>query len=95
MADRKPKLFGTDGTIKYDLSADRLFLGRSSDASLSEVSVPHEQEGAWRVEADFVDAIRGSERPQLTDFATGVRYMAFTEAVENSANTSQRVRLPI
>ena len=29
----------------------------------------------WRVEAEFIGAIRGQEQVRLTDFATGVRYM--------------------
>jgi hypothetical protein len=50
------------------------------------VIIPAEDEGHWRVEADFVEALRGGARPRLTDFETGVRYMAFTEAVEQSAH---------
>jgi hypothetical protein len=32
---------------------------------------------------------------QLTDFATGVAYMEFTEAVARSARTGIAVRLPL
>lgn len=82
------ELYGTKGTIKYDLKNDRLYAGRSSDQKLIEVIVPPEKQESWRVEADFVEAIRGGARPRLTDFETGVRYMAFTDAVERSANES-------
>lgn len=87
------ELYGTEGTIKYDLTGDRLYAGRSNDQRLTEVTVPAENEGRWRVEADFVDAIRGGTRPDLTDFETGVRYMAFTEAVEQSAHKAAWQRL--
>lgn len=89
------ELYGTDGTIKYDLKTDRLLAGRRVDNQLDEVLVPLEQQGGWRVEADFVDAIRGGVRPALTDFTTGVRYMEFTEAVERSARESGPVNLPL
>ena len=87
------ELFGTEGTIRYELASDRLIAGKSDDGRLQEVDVP--QPGGWRVEADFIDAIRGGDRPTLTDFATGVRYMEFTEAVEQSARRSQPMRLPL
>jgi predicted dehydrogenase len=35
----------------------------------------------WRVEADFIDSIRRGTPVQLTDFATGVRTMRFTDEV--------------
>jgi predicted dehydrogenase len=87
-------LYGTKGTLKYDLATDRLLAGKSTDGGLHEVAVPAHEQGSWRVEADFVDAIRGGDRPALTDFATGVRYMEFTEAVERSALDSVPVSLP-
>jgi hypothetical protein len=49
------------------------------------VYIPPEKEGGWRVEADFVDTIRDGKPVEFTDFATGVRYMKFTEAVARSA----------
>jgi predicted dehydrogenase len=35
---------------------------------------------AWRVEADFVDSVRLGAKVRRTDFATGLRYMRFTDA---------------
>ena len=43
--------------------------------------IPDSMRGGWRVEADFIAAIRGERRVTRTDFLTGVRYMQFTEAV--------------
>ena len=59
------------------------------------MDVPHEQRGSWRVEEEFVNAIRGLERVRLSDFATGVRYMEFTEAVARSMQSGQAVSLPL
>ncbi len=38
---------------------------------------------------------RGREEVRLTDFATGLRYMEFTEAVTRSAQSGQAVSLPL
>ena len=89
------ELYGTLGTLKYDFTGERLLAGKSPDSNLNEVSVPTDEQGGWRVEADFVEAIRGGNRPALTDFATGVRYMEFTEAVERSIRESAPITLPV
>lgn len=38
---------------------------------------------------------RGREAVKHTDFATGVRYMEFTEAVARSCQSGQAVALPL
>ena len=63
--------------------------------ALPEIPIPEAKAGAWQVEADFVEAIRGGERPRLTDFETGVAYMEFTEAVHISSREGRRVYLPL
>jgi predicted dehydrogenase len=89
-------LYGSDGTLKYELAPrDRLVGARRGEAELQEITVPPDKELHWRVEADFVDAIRGQIKIQFTDFATGVRYMEFTEAVARSAQTGLPVELTI
>ena len=89
-------LYGADGTIKYLLAPeDRLLAGRKGDNALVEVDVPPDEEYGWRVEQDFVEAIRGQRSVDLNDFATGVRYMEFTEAVARSAQTRSVVDLPL
>ena len=45
--------------------------------------------------AEFVDAIRGKRSMEHVAFAEGVRYMEFTEAVIRSAQTGERVYLPL
>ena len=54
-----------------------------------------DKQGTWRVEEEFVNAIRGKEKVVLTSFEDGVRYMEFTEAVTRSAQTGQAVSLPL
>jgi predicted dehydrogenase len=59
------------------------------------VDVPQHQRGFWRVEQEWVGAMRGDEPVRLTDFATGLRYMEFTEAVARSAASGRAVSLPL
>lgn len=86
-------LYGSRGTIKLLVSPqEKLLIGRAGDAELREPEIPAVQCG-WRVEAEFIGAIRGEEDVKFTDFATGVRYMEFTEAVHRSAAESRPVEL--
>lgn len=89
-------LYGSEGTLKIELAPHERILGaRRGEAELKEITVPAEQRGGWRVEADFVAAIRDGRPIEFTDFATGVRYMEFTEAVARSAATGTAIMLPI
>lgn len=96
------RLFGTEGALAYDLMQDRLFgtSGRERNEPLSErdwpeIPIPPERRRVWSVEADFVRAIREGTPIRFTDFATGVAYMEFTEAVARSAQTGSPIDLPL
>jgi predicted dehydrogenase len=89
-------LYGSLGTIKLEAAPhERLLCGRPGDEALREVEIPPEQLGGWRVEEEFVGAIRGQEPVRFTDFDTGVQYMEFTEAVARSSGTGLPVNLPL
>jgi predicted dehydrogenase len=92
-------LYGTEGALVYDLLSDRI-RGASKRrghkaGELQEIPIPEEKARSWRVEADFVDAIREGTPITLTDFAAGVAYMEFTEAVARSAEEGTVVDLPL
>lgn len=91
------RLYGSDGTLHYDLATDRVHGAsrKSGTDALQEVPIPAGQARAWTVEADFVDSIRNGTPVRLTDFATGVAYMEFTEAVARSARDGKAVDLPL
>jgi predicted dehydrogenase len=91
------ELYGTEGILHYDLAADRIRGTRSArkTPTLEEISIPAEKARSWQVEADFVAAIREGSPIELTDFATGVAYMEFTEAVARSAQQGVAVGLPL
>lgn len=68
---------------------------QTAGGKLQEIKVPEGKAGSWRVEEEFIGAIRGTEQVRRTDFATGVRYMEFTQAVATSYQTGQAVYLPL
>lgn len=88
-------LYGREGTLHYDATSDRLFGARRGDTTLHEIPIPPEKTGRWRVEEEFVRAVRGLEPVTHTRFEDGVRYMEFTEAVTRSARTGCAVALPL
>jgi predicted dehydrogenase len=88
-------IHGTDGTLRYDQASRTLFAGRRGDAELAPVDIPPELQGGWRVEEEFVGAIRGEAPVRRTTFEDGVRYMEFTEAVAISAASGRSVALPL
>lgn len=86
------RLNGSKAGLRLDLVRNELWLARPGEPERP-VEITPERRGAWRVEADFVDSIREKQPVRLTDFATGVKYMRFTEAVWESWNTGARVAL--
>ncbi len=87
-------IFGSDGTLRLEADTRRLSGGRRGDQALGEIPVPAAERGGWRVEEEFVNAIRGREGVTHTTFEDGVRYMEFTDAVARSAATGQTVDVP-
>jgi len=84
-------LYGSDGTLRF--VENRLYGGRRGDSGLAEIDIPADEAGAWRVEEEFVNAIRGLEPITHTDFLTGMKYMEFTEAVNISLDEGHSVAL--
>jgi len=82
-------IYGSEGTLKF--TQNKLFAGKKGDAELKEVDVRKEEEGHWRVEEEFVEAIRGKGEITHTNFSDGVKYMAFTDAVVESIRTKSFV----
>jgi predicted dehydrogenase len=82
-------IFGSEGTLRLEADALRLTGGRRGESALREIPVPPRTRIGWRVEEEFVNAIRGREKIARTSFEDGVRYMEFTDAVTRSAGTGQ------
>ena len=88
-------LHGTEGTLHLDVGSMTLYGGRRGDKKLTEIPVPPEKRGGWRVEEEFINAVRGVEKVTHTSFQDGVKYMEFTEAVIHSAQMGQSISLPL
>lgn len=86
-------IFGTEGTIHFD--GTNLSVGRRGDQELQPFEIPEGEGRGWRVEEDFIAAIRGEGEPAFTDFETGVKYMEFTDAVWRSMEDKVTVSLPL
>lgn len=86
-------LFGTEGTLQ--IRKGQLYGGQRGDEQLTEIDVPDSESSGWRVEEEFVSAIRGLEPITHTTFTDGVAYMAFTEAVHRSIASRTMVTLPL
>ena len=88
-------IFGSEGTVHVDSASMTVRGGRRGDSDLSEIDIPVEKQGGWRVEEEFINAIRGLEPVTHTNFFDGVRYMEFTDAVTVSMQSGERVTLPL
>ncbi len=86
-------LFGSEGVLRFHAGA--LTGARRGDDELKPISIPEEEQGHWRVEEEFIQAIRGHETIRYTTFEDGVKYMEFVEAVSRSAAHKRSVSLPL
>ena len=77
-------IYGVSGTLRLNISDDTCTLHRP-ESSVEILNAPREEHETWRVEEEFIGAIRGEETIRLTSFEEGVRYMAFTQRVMESA----------
>lgn len=90
---RQITLFGSDGTLRFDNG--KLYGQKKGESEPGEIPIPPEEKGAWRVEEEFVNAIRGKENITHTRFEDGLKYMQFTEAVTRSMAERRAVTLPL
>ena len=86
-------LYGSRGTLQF--TQNKLLGGQKGDPSLSEIEIPADLQGGWRVEEEFINAIRGREAITHTSFEDGVKYMEFTEAVAESLAAGKQIVLPV
>ena len=88
-------LYGSEGTLTFDPATRKLHGGQRGAKTLTEIVIPKEKRIGWRVEEEFISAIRGHEKILRTSFEQGVLYMEFTEAVSLSIATGTAVSLPL
>ena len=90
------KIYGDKGFIHLDFEVDgKLYLSTGAGNDLNEVQIPVGESGKWRAEEEFINTIRGHEDTEFTTFTTGVEYMKFTQAVNESFNgEGERIIIP-
>ena len=79
------EIYGSSGTLTYDFGSDVVQAGKVGDRGLHVVELPAELETEWRVEEDFLAAVKskGRVRPH-PNFEDGLRYMRVVQAVADS-----------
>jgi hypothetical protein len=90
-------IFGDKGTLAFitpNNAEPYLQVGKKGGA-MGALAIDPAKLGAWRVEKEFVNAVRGREAVMHTDFVTAVKYMEWTDAVTLSMRERREVQLPL
>ena len=86
------EIYGDAGTMTYDFGSDVISAGKLGDRALHEVEITPELAGGWRVEDDFITAVKSRGRVRAhPDFEDGLRYMSVVQAVADSRSRNQWV----
>ncbi len=85
------EIYGSNATLRYDVLPDKLYGARRGEDF---AQIPIRPEDAydvanWRVEEDFIRAIRDPKFEYHPNFEDGLRYMQATQAVHDSAATGR------
>ena len=91
VAANEATLFGSERTLRFRDGI--LSAATREDKEFSEIPIPPQESGGWRVEEEFIGAIRGANKIELTTFEDGLKYMEFTAAVARSMREERTVRV--
>ena len=88
------EIYGSAGTLVYDFTSEVVQAGKIGDRALHVVELPNDLEGEWRVEDDFLAAVKskGRVRPYPT-FQDGLHYMRVVQAVADSRARNEWVAI--
>ncbi len=88
------EVYGSGGTMVYDFRAESLRAGKTGEKELRVIEPGPELEGAWRVEEDFLAAVRSKGRIKPhPSFEEGVNYMRVVQAVADSRARNEWVAI--
>lgn len=87
------EIFGSKGAVTYKFFAEEI-QGSAAGGGLQPISIPEGEERSQTTDAEFIAAIRSGSAVS-PDFADGVRYMAFCDAVAFSALNGSRVAVSV
>ena len=83
--------YGTKGAFR--LAEGKAWVAKDGENSWSLLEVPDEKKGGWRVEEEFVEAIREGKPVTRTSFDDGIHYMEFMEAIQRSLKEGKKIEL--
>ena len=88
------ELYGSRGRLTYDFSKDVITGAQLDDSAPAVIPIPPELEQTWRVEADFIAAVRspGGILPQ-PGFGEGLEYMKVVQAVADSIDQGREIEI--
>lgn len=88
------EVYGTKGTLVYDIAGERILMASLNDESLKELPLGDDEKREWAVELGFIQAVRGERDPEPS-FEDGIAYMDVVEATARSCETGNGVPLPL
>ena len=86
------RITGAEGILLF--RGGILSIAKRGDSQFQPLTLSPDRVGTWRVEEEFIRAIRGQEQITHTTFENGLRYMEFTEAVHRSMKEDKTIALP-
>ncbi len=88
------EIYGNRGTLTYDFGSDLIQGAQVGEDDLHTIEIPSDLAGDWRVEEDFLAAVKskGRMRPH-PDFEDGVAYMRVVQAVGDSRARNEWVEI--
>ena len=88
------RIFGDRGALLYDFTNERVRNVKYGGREMEDLDVPKELVTEWRVEDDFISAVKskGRVRPR-PNFEDGVRYMRVVQAVADSRARNEWVAI--
>jgi predicted dehydrogenase len=88
------RIFGDRGALLYDFTNERVRSVKYGGREMEDLDVPKELITEWRVEDDFINAVKSKGRVRLRpNFEDGVRYMHVVQAVADSRAANEWVAI--
>ncbi len=88
------EIYGSQGTLVYEIDSERILGARLGEGSLKELALPDDESKGWEVELDFIRVLRGEKAPEPS-FEDGVAYMDVVDATARSCRSGSRIPLPL
>lgn len=82
------EIHGENASLIYDFDTEQIWLCQRGRPKFQKIEVPAEFISEWRVEEQFVRAVRGQGAKPRPDFLDGARCLALAEAIHASSETA-------